>query len=167
MTTLAGGPEEVPFLSGMERKGDEPRDDLQADVERLGRDVFSAHGMVEKLKQTVTEFVTYIRGMRSDRYVDPDEPVEDEDLARIVRIVAKYGGNRHEYHEAPRGDDNGVKTIILGVGATLLCAFVGGGWILSNRVAALEARVTEWQVAVNQRQNAADQRIERLENRRP
>lgn len=74
MTTTTG--EEVPFLSGMERKGDEARDDLQADVERLGRDVFSAHGMVEKLKQTVTEFVSYIRSMRSDRYVDPDAAIK-------------------------------------------------------------------------------------------
>jgi len=171
MTTLAGGPDEVNFISGMERQ--EPKSETIAInaantlLDRV-RDMFREDGRIAHAMRTLEHLLGLAKPvMAGERGPDPDAPVDDDDLARIVRIVAKYGGSRHEYHEAPRGDDNGVKTIILGVGATLLCAFVGGGWILSNRVAALEARVTEWQVAVNQRQNAADQRIERLENRRP
>jgi hypothetical protein len=126
------------------------------------------HESVTKVSQIAQSMAdTAMRAI--GRGPDPDYGQTDDEVAdRVARIIAsRYGTPRYEYHEAPRGDDNGVKTLILGMGATLLCAFVGGGWILSNRVAALEARVTEWKESMTQRQNAADQRIDRLENRRP
>lgn len=96
-----------------------------------------------------------------------DYPAWDDERRILINIIRKQtesagGGN---YTEG--GGDKSTKTVVIGVGITLLSAFLIGGWTFSNRLAALEAKVTEWQSAMTQRQNAADQRIDRLENRRP
>lgn len=96
-----------------------------------------------------------------------DYPAWDDERRILINIIRRQtesagGGN---YTEG--GGDKSTKTVVIGVGVTLLAAFILGGLALSNRVAALEAKVAEWQTAINQRLGAQDLRLDRLENRRP
>lgn len=76
-----------------------------------------------------------------------DDPGESEILA-LIRAVAAVGRERKAEH---------LTTVIVGVGITLLGAFVIGGFILSNQFYALQSQVAEWE-------KATDARITRLEN---
>jgi hypothetical protein len=97
--------------------------------------------------------------MQDDDERDPrDYPAWDDERKILINIIRRQteragGGN---YTEG--GGDKGTKSVVIGVGITLLAAFVIGGWTLSGRVAALEAKVTEWQTAT-------DRRLEMLERR--
>lgn len=143
--TTSGQAEEVPFLSGFEREPPKPGwQDVSVTVERIGRKVCT---------------MLNTRGPE-------DYEKNERDLQSLIFEAVKLGAQNGGYHEAPKGGDSSTKTVVLGVGITLLGAFIIGGWAVSNRVAALEARFTEWQSAITQRQNAQDQRIDRLENRR-
>lgn len=75
----------------------------------------------------------------------------EDDLERLVRLVSAVA----------RPPDSGLgqlKAVIVGVGTTLLAAFIVGAWILSNQFYALQAQVGEWE-------KATDARLVRLENR--
>lgn len=87
-----------------------------------------------------------------------DYPPWDDERKILINIIRRQtdsarGGN---YTEGNGGKS--TNAVVLGVGVTLLAAFVIGGWTLSNRVSALEAKVTAWQIAT-------DRRLEMLERR--
>jgi hypothetical protein len=102
---------------------------LQEDVERLGRDVFSAHGMVEGLKAAIASFRDHLAQMTghkpSDRYVDPDAPLlGDKDIDRLVRMALKYGGQGNGSVNGP----SKLVSILVAINTALLIGV--GGWLL-------------------------------------
>lgn len=88
---------------------------------------------------------------RRDPDGDPPLDAPRDDLAELVRVIVS----------ASRPHDDSVKqlrAVIVGVGTTLLAAFVVGAWILSNQFYSLQAEFHEWKAF-------AEARLTRLENR--
>ena len=72
--------------------------------------------------------------MRSDRRIDPDVNLDqDEQLERLTKLAMEAAARAtvsiHGYSEG----DKGTRSWIVGVGSTLLVAFILGGWTLSNQ----------------------------------
>lgn len=155
--------EEVPFLSGMERK-EEPTilqwrlDALHAKVDQLKEEVVvpvkeTAHAAMEGLKAAMKSI--------SARGPDPDaDPQGDEDLRTIMRAFVDMAKHAQRPSYSNGGDTSGdLRKWIAGVGAALAAAFIIGAWTLSNQVASLTAKVED----VRDHQKATDDRLTRLE----
>jgi hypothetical protein len=87
-----------------------------------------------------------------------DYPPWDDERRILIDIIRKQtrsagGGN---YTEG--GGDKGTNKLVIGVGTILLGAFILGAWQFSNRVAALEERVSQWQTAADRRLDALERR---------
>lgn len=82
---------------------------------------------------------------------------DEDDIRRLAGLIERLS-QRPSYQES----DRSTKTVVIGVGITLLGAFVIGGWALSNQVAGLAATM----VAVQRQADSNTTRIERLENRK-
>jgi hypothetical protein len=82
------------------------------------------------------------------------EDYEDDDLHRLAGILERRMSRGGSYHES----DKSTKTVVIGVGVTLLAAFVLGGWTLSTNFAALEAKVTAWKESTDRRLAILEQR---------
>lgn len=96
----------------------------------------------------------------------PEDFVRDDEerimlpVSLVDRLMKQNNGGG--YHE---GDKN-LKAVIIGCTITLLCGFIIGGWVLSNRVSALEAKFEVWQQWAQAQITAAEKRIDRLEQTR-
>lgn len=151
-------PEEVSFVSGMERQ---PRPASRGPTVTVNaRDLFRGDGMMWELLHKIRLAL----GMASMADHGPDDYEHDREseYERGMRAGARYGG----YHEAPKNENN-LKAVIIGCTCTLLSAFVLGAWKLSNDSAALRAEFNEWKQSTSKWMDKTDDRMRMLENRRP
>jgi hypothetical protein len=151
--------DEVPFLSGMERKPEAVPEEPgwhETKVTVDGRKLFQGDGMMWQLLRKIRLALTMVaeRG--------PEDYEAESDYERGMRAGARFGG----YHEAPKNENN-LKAVIIGCTVTLLSAFVLGAWKLSNDSAALRAEFNEWKQATTRWMDQNDRRLDRLETRRP
>lgn len=83
-------------------------------------------------------------------------------LINIIRKQVEKGGGG-DYEE---GGSSLLKWI-LGILSTLTVAVIVGGITVYGRFTSLETKVSEWQSSTQRQIDAAYQRLDRLENRRP
>lgn len=158
--TTSGQAEEVPFLSGFERQDEPPKagwQDVSVTVERIGRKVFTADGMLDTL-------LGKVRTMLNTRGPE-DYEKNERDLQSLILEAVKVGARHGGYQEAPRPDSS-LKAVIIGCTITLLSAGAIGAWKLSNDSAAIRAEFTEWKQATLRWMEQSEKRLDRLENRR-
>jgi len=82
-------------------------------------------------------------------------------ISIIRKQVEKGGGNNYQEGGSP------LLKWILGILSTLTVAVIVGGITVYGRFTSLETKVSEWQNSSQRQIDAAYQRIDRLEGRRP
>jgi hypothetical protein len=165
MTTAAGA-EEVSFLRAMEREP--PKEDwheVTIKVESLGRKVFAADGMVDRLHQK-------LRRMLNLRGPEDFEKPEEDIAERVARILAKKYATRQVTYNNGDGSShgNGEKRLlrwILGVLSALVVLAIAGGVTLYGEFTALKATVTTGMTAHEQRLSRVEQRLDRTSANAP
>lgn len=135
--TTSGQAEEVPFLSGFERTEEPPKpgwQDVSVTVERIGRKVFAADGMLDAL-------LGKVRTMLNMRGPDPDYP-HGTDFERGFRAGAKNAGPSNF---GGVGGDTKWTTWVIGIVGMLIAAGVLGltsaMFTMTGRMASLETKV--------------------------
>jgi hypothetical protein len=132
------------------------------------------HARVDRLVIPVREAVqAAMAGLRAamesrktDRYVDPDAPIaEDDDIRRLAGIIERLAQRPGGYNEAPK--DGSLKAVIIGCTIAIVSAGIIAAFTLSNQFAEFRGQVIAWQIAADKTMAATSQRLDRLENRRP
>lgn len=191
-TQTADGPQEVPFLAGMEREGDpQSVSDLQAATERLGKATFTVHGMATAVRDLLNDVKGMLTGLKNERW-NPDAPYTPEpDMDRLVRLTAREaartaveigtyneGGGNNKPESSWQNRILGIVglLVVAGVGTTIyqlseLKAQVGTRATVDQmsevkeQVAAIAATQNASIAATNQRLDAGERRIENLERK--
>lgn len=133
--------------------------------------VAALEGLVAKLRWHLDALREWVRrlGMtqKEDEY-DPREPPDVErhpfhnrDLAEFVKLASKLGWH---YHEGNKGcDESKLTKIVVGVGITVIAAFIIGGWVQSNQVSSMNATMVARFNEQDRRFAEQNDRISRLE----
>lgn len=93
--------------------------------------------------------------MRTDRRIDPDfNPRDEEQLTELTKLIASAAARATIDIKGYTEGERGTQKWIVGIGTTLITAFILGAWIQSEEIASLKQEVTDLKAQV--------ERIEKL-----